>query len=243
MHQWRIMSFYIYSTLYFWFFSSEVSRVMKPSSFLTFALHKNNVLKDKNHMADVPSRFALSSASRSLLPWNTFLHLFMSLVPSFSNEGMILKRPRDRHVSIRAMQTFPLCVSLFLAVFSPAASISLQRCLTSRPPFWTSAICLLFPIFLLTFVSLLLAPCWFYSVKKGLKLHLLSGSISLHCVHCKKVYSETDGDLWFFGVFFPLYNLCTLIEAFCKLPLNKILCHNSCISFQRSDLVIACGFG
>lgn len=224
----------------FWLFSSEVSRVMKPSSFLTFALHKNKVLKDRNHMAVFPSRFVPYSASRSLLPWNTFPHLFVSLVPGFSNEGMLLKRPRDRHVSVRGMQTFPLRVNLFLTVFSPSASIPLQRCLASQTPFWTLPVCLLFPIFLLTLISLLLAPCWFihlYSVKNELKLHLLSWCISLHCVHCKKVFSEIDG-----GFFFP-YSLDTLIEALWKLSQNNMLYHNSCVAFQRSDLIIACGVG
>lgn len=163
MHQWRIISFYIYSALYFRFFSSEVSRVMKQSSFLTFASHKNNVLKDRNHMANVPSRFALYSASRSLLPQNTFPHLFVSLVPSFSNVGMLLKRPRDRHVSIRGMQTFPLCLSLFLFFHLQLPSHFKDAWLLNFHPELYS---LLFLVFLLTFVSLLLAPYWFYSVKK-----------------------------------------------------------------------------
>lgn len=85
-HQLRIMSFYIYSAWYFWFLCSKVSGVMKSSSFLTFALHEKNIPKDRNHRADLPSGSILCSASSSLLPWNTSPHhLFVSLVPSFSN--------------------------------------------------------------------------------------------------------------------------------------------------------------
>lgn len=168
MHQWRILSFYIYSALYFWFFSSEVSRVMKQSSFLTFASHKNNVLKGRNHMADV--LFQVCAVHCEQIPSSLeYIPTSLCVFQSFSNESVLLKRLRDRHVSIRGMQTFPLCVSLFLNVFSPVTSISLQRCLTSQPPSSTLAICLLFPLFLLMLASLLLAPCWFYSVKKGLK--------------------------------------------------------------------------
>ena len=35
-------------------------------------------------------------------------------------------------------------------------------------------------------------------------------------------------------------SVCTFREALCKLSLSNILHHNSCISSQRSDLVIAC---
>lgn len=148
--QWRIMSFYIYSVLHFWFFCSKISRITKTFSFLTFALHEKNLFKDRNHGADIPSSAILYSASSSFLPWHISLHcLIVSTVPSFANECMLLMRLNDGQVSSLRMQMFPLHWSLFptvcwvlvlvgwlvcffvcllVCLFFPAVPIPLQRC-------------------------------------------------------------------------------------------------------------------